>query len=161
MDDKNLITAYFEADHDRLDLLFRQFQLQKKKNFARAKSYFKDFFQGLRRHIVWEEEVLFPAFEKKSGMQGLGPTTVMRLEHHQIGLILEEIHAKVREKDPESDEQEKKLLDVLGAHNQKEEHVLYPSIDQLIPEQNVADLFHEMESIPKERFEACCGSHSH
>jgi hemerythrin superfamily protein len=55
MENQRLITAYFEADHDRLDSLFRHFQLHKRSDMEKAKSYFKVFLQGLKRHIVWEE----------------------------------------------------------------------------------------------------------
>ena len=115
--DKKLITHYFEADHDRLDTLFRHFQAHKRTDFPRAKSYFRNFLRGLKRHIVWEEEILFPIFEAKSGMpQGMGPTQVMRMEHRQIGDALEKIHDKVREQNPDSDPEENALLDVLGRH---------------------------------------------
>jgi len=73
----------------------------------------------------WEEEILFPLFEKKTGMQ-FGPTYVMRNEHKEIAAHLESIHKKVQKADPSSDREEQKLLEVLGAHNQKEEAILYP-----------------------------------
>ena len=153
--DKKLITHYFEADHDRLDTLFRHFQAHKRTDFPRAKSYFRNFLRGLKRHIVWEEEILFPIFEAKSGMpQGMGPTQVMRMEHRQIGDALEKIHDKVREQNPDSDPEENALLDVLGRHNMKEENVLYPGIDDLISEQDAADVFRAMEEIPERKYMA-------
>jgi len=159
---KRLITNYFEADHDRLDVLFRHFQAHKRNDFPKAKSYFRNFLRGLKRHIVWEEEILFPIFETKSGMPaGVGPTQVMRMEHRQIGAALEKIHDKVREQNPDSDADEKALLDVLGQHNMKEESILYPGIDELISEQDAADMFRAMEEIPEEKFASCCGSHAH
>lgn len=159
---KKLITHYFEADHDRLDTLFRHFQAHKRTDFSRAKPYFRNFLRGLKRHIVWEEEILFPVFEKKSGMPpGMGPTEVMRMEHRQIGAALEKIHDKVREMNPDSDAEESVLLGVLGQHNMKEESILYPGIDELISEQDAADMFRAMEEIPEEKYMTCCGSHAH
>lgn len=159
MESQRLITAYFEADHDRLDSLFRHFQLHKRSDMEKAKSYFRVFLQGLKRHIVWEEEVLFPFFEGKSGMpQGTGPTAVMRSEHRQIEQTLEAIHEKVHRKDPGSDPEEKVLLEVLGAHNMKEENILYPAIDQAASPQDAADIFRAMENVPQESFAGCCGS---
>ncbi len=157
-----LITAYFEADHDRLDALLRGFQRLKRQDFPAAKPYFRNFLRGLKRHIVWEEEVLFPLFESKSGMPaGSGPTQVMRMEHRQIGEALEKIHDKVRVQDPESDAEEAVLLAVLGQHNAKEESILYPGIDRLISEQDAADAFRAMEEIPEEKYMSCCGTHGH
>jgi len=53
---KKIFSTYFETDHDRLDLLFRHFQAHKKSDFPRAKSYFRNFLRGLKRHIAWELE---------------------------------------------------------------------------------------------------------
>lgn len=155
---QNPITAYFEADHDRLDSLLKKFRETKRADFKTAKPYFREFFKGLRRHIVWEEDVLFPFFEKMSGVT-MGPTAVMRQEHRIIGGILDRIHAKVRAADPNSDSEENELLTVLEPHNHKEEHILYPAIDQLAGDDHAPTLFLQMEEIPQERFQTCCGSH--
>ncbi len=155
----NTIAQYFEADHSRLDSLFKQFQNKKKESMAEAKAYFKSFNNGLKRHIIWEEDVLFPAFEQKSGMKAGGPTFVMREEHRQIGAALERIHDKVRRADSSSEEDEQVLLGILAGHNQKEEQVLYPAIDKFLSEEEVAGAFLAMENIPAERYQTCCGGH--
>ena len=152
------VTAYFEADHDRLDSLLCQFQANKRGDFKTAKPFFREFFKGLRRHIVWEEEVLFPFFEKASGIR-MGPTEVMRQEHRMIGAILDRIHEKVRRADPDSDAEEQELLAVLKPHNDKEENILYPAIDRFAGPEQAAGLFLAMEEIPLERFMTCCGTH--
>ncbi len=159
--DKKLITAYFEADHDRLDQLFTQFQKAKRVNFKEAKPFFRNFRQGLKRHIIWEEDILFPLFEAKSGMgSGMGPTEVMRREHRIIQDTLETLHSKVREANPDSDEEERALLEVLSGHNMKEENVLYPAIDNLVSEEEAARIFVAMEDISEDRWKSCCGHHS-
>jgi len=157
---KNLIKSYFEADHDRLDLVFRRFQGLKRESYPDAKPYFKVFFKGLKRHIVWEEDVLFPIFEQKMGLKDEGPTFVMRQEHRRIGEFLNRIHEKVRQADVSSDDDEEMLIEVLEAHNFKEEQVLYPALDQMLTEDETAQIFMQMEMIPAERYETCCGSHA-
>jgi len=152
------ITTYFEADHDRLDSLFSKYREKKREDVKAAKPYFREFFKGLRRHIVWEEEVLFPFFEEASGVTS-GPTKVMRGEHRQIGAILDQMHDKVRKADPNTDVEEESLLAVLKPHNDKEESILYPAIDQHAGSGKAADLFLKIEEIPAERFQTCCGSH--
>jgi len=151
------ITDVFEEDHDRLDALFQSFQTLKRHDFAKAKEAFKEFQFGLQRHIVWEEELLFPLWEEKSGMADAGPTVVMRAEHRRIAEQLEAIHRKVAEQNPESDQEEAALLQLLGAHNLKEERVLYPSIDQVATPEECQDIFHKMKQIPEERYRTCCG----
>ena len=64
----------YEQDHDRLDELFKTFQQLKRSDFPKAKEAFKEFKFGLQRHIVWEEDLLFPLWEKKTGMSEGGPT---------------------------------------------------------------------------------------
>lgn len=153
-----IISKYFEADHDRLDDLFKNFQVFKHQDYPRAKENFVGFKHGLQRHIVWEEDILFPLFEKKTGMTSGGPTQVMRMEHREIAGHLEALHAKVKAADPNSDEEEKALLSVLSMHNQKEELILYPAIDKLVTEEDKEAVFEAMKNIPDERYLVCCQS---
>ena len=152
------ISVTFEQDHDRLDALFTTFQQQKRKDPAKAREAFVEFKFGLQRHIVWEEDVLFPKWEENSGMAEGGPTQVMRTEHRIIGECLEAIHQKVQANNPDSDLEEQRLVDVLKSHNMKEERILYPSIDQVITDQERAELYQAMKDIPEERYRTCCGS---
>ncbi len=152
------ISVTFEQDHDRLDALFNTFQQQKRKDFTKAQEAFVEFKFNLQRHIVWEEDVLFPKWEENSGMAEGGPTQVMRTEHRMIGQCLEAIHEKVQAQDPESDREEGRLLEILKSHNMKEERILYPSIDQVISEAERSELYQAMKEIPEERYRTCCGS---
>jgi iron-sulfur cluster repair protein YtfE (RIC family) len=159
MSEQKTISEFYEQDHDRLDELFKTFQKLKRSDFAKAKEAFKAFKFGLQRHIVWEEGVLFPLWEEKTGMSEGGPTFVMRAEHRQIGQQLEAIHGKVADHNPDSDQEEQALLDLLGSHNMKEERVLYPAIDQLTSAEERETVFLNMNDIPEERYKLCCGQH--
>ena len=159
MSEQQTVSAFFEQDHDRLDELFKTFQQLKRSDFSKAKEAFKDFKFGLQRHIVWEEDVLFPLWEKKTGMSESGPTPVMRHEHRQIGQQLEAIHGKVSEQNPDSDKEEQALLDLLGSHNRKEELRLYPAIDQVAGTEGQEAILQSMKNIPEERYNLCCGQH--
>lgn len=151
------IVNYYERDHDRLDGLFKAYLENKPKDLEKAKGCFKDFLTGLKRHIVWEEEILFPAFEAKTGMRDSGPTAVMRMEHRQIHGFLDGIHEAVRRGEPCDPRIEQSLMDTLGQHNVKEENVLYPMLDNLLSEEERAEVFRKMEALPKERYDRCCG----
>jgi len=159
MNGQKTVSAFFEQDHDRLDELFKTFQQLKRSDFPKAKEAFKEFKFGLQRHIVWEEDVLFPLWEKKTGMSESGPTPVMRHEHRQIGQQLEAIHGKVSEQNPDSDKEEQALLDLLGSHNRKEELRLYPAIDQVAGTEGQEAILQSMKNIPEERYNLCCGQH--
>jgi iron-sulfur cluster repair protein YtfE (RIC family) len=154
------IVDYFEKDHNRLDDLFEDFNRWKSKDYLKAKEFFVAFKFGLQRHIVWEEEILFPIFEEATGMIDEGPTYVMRREHRMIGEKLEAIHKKVQIKDPNSDAEEKELLSILTLHNEKEERILYPAIQHIVEQkENIQEIFKKMRDIPEERYKTCCGTH--
>jgi regulator of cell morphogenesis and NO signaling len=159
MSEQKAITEFFEQDHDRLDELFKTFQQLKRSDFPKAKEAFKGFKVGLQRHIVWEEDLLFSLWEKKTGMSDSGPTPAMRNEHRQIGQQLEAIHRKVANRNMDSDQEEQALLNLLGSHNRKEERALYPAIDQVTSAEEREAVFLNMNNIPEERYRLGCGQH--
>jgi len=159
MSEQRTITAFYEQDHDRLDELFKTFQQLKRSDFPKADEAFKEFKFGLQRHIVWEEDVLFPLWEKETGMSEGGATSVMRAEHRQIGQHLEAIQRKVTEQNPDSDQEEQALLNLLGSHNMKEERVLYPGIDRVTSAGERETVFQNMKNISEERYKLACGQH--
>lgn len=141
------ISTMFDEDHERLDALFKSFQTLKRTDFLKAKNAFLEFKAGLQRHVAWEEEVMFPLWEKKSGMTGGGPTIVMRNEHREIGDCLESLARKIQAQNPETDREEEILLDLLDRHNMSEEEVLYPEMDHLISAEERETAFRAMEKI--------------
>jgi iron-sulfur cluster repair protein YtfE (RIC family) len=153
------IRTFFAEDHDRLDGLFARFRERKRADYADAKLSFREFMFGLQRHIVWEEQILFPLFEQKTGIRDGGPTEVMRREHRLIGERLEAVHDKVRRHDPESHAEEKALQVALEAHNQKEEMVLYPILDRLLTDADREAVIEAMARVPEEAYRTCCGHH--
>jgi len=159
MTEGKTIREFFERDHDRLDELFKTFQQLKRSDFHKAEQAFKDFKVGLQRHIVWEEDLLFSLWEKKTGMSDSGPTPAMRNEHRQIGEQLEAIHRKVANQNVDSDQEEEGLLSLLSSHNRKEERALYPAIDQVTSAEERETVFLNMNNIPEERYKLCCGQH--
>ena len=78
MSEQKTIREFYEKDHGRLDELFKTFQQLKRSHPPKAKGVFEEFKFGLERHIVWEEDLLFPLWEKKTGRSEEGPTVVMQ-----------------------------------------------------------------------------------
>lgn len=76
-------------------------------------------------------------------MKDAGPTAVMRMEHGQIQQLLEAIGEAIGKRDPGASIQA--LVEVLTAHNQKEENVLYPWLDRALSAQETADLLQRMK----------------
>jgi len=144
----NTVTDFMGKDHDRLDEIFAQFRQIKHTEPEKAKALITEFKSGLERHIIWEEEILFPLFEEKTGMVNTGPTAVMRMEHQQIKGFLGKIHTSVMNNDMQTDDLESSLLQVLTAHNQKEESILYPWIDTSVADKEKQESFERMKSVP-------------
>lgn len=159
MTEQKTIAAYYKEDHDRLDELFKTFQTLKRSDFTKAMEAFKEFKVGLQRHILWEEELLFPLWEEKTGMIEDGPTPVMRYEHSQIRQLLDAIHQRVEGLNPETDQDEQALINLLSSHNRKEERALYPAIDNVVSLDERATVFDNMNRIPEDRYNSCCSQH--
>jgi regulator of cell morphogenesis and NO signaling len=140
------INQHYTEDHQRLDDLFHEFQELKSTNRRKAERLFHEFKTGLERHIVWEEKILFPAFEEKFTQLQSGPTAVMRLEHQEIRRHLDAIAGKLAEENFETADDEFALDAVLCPHNHKEEGILYPMMDQVFSEQERSGMFLEMNN---------------
>jgi len=141
------ILEFMTVDHDRLDNIFSELMALGAGDGKRAQALFGDFRSGLERHIVWEEDLLFPIFERSTGMRDAGPTAVMRMEHRQIREILEQIDQTLRAENPPAIARlANALLQVLGSHNQKEEHILYPAIDNVAEEQERQQAIDQMSA---------------
>jgi regulator of cell morphogenesis and NO signaling len=130
------VTEALAWDHDRLEELERKaFEERAAGRVAEAARAYDTFARGLRRHIGFEEEILFPEFERRAGIpRDFGPTAVMRAEHREIEGLLEHISREIGDPAADADSPRRRLHEVLGAHNVKEERVLYPGTDRLLRE---------------------------
>ena len=128
------VTEALAWDHDRLDALeAAAFRKRSEGDFGAARALYAEFALGLRRHIGFEEQLVFPAFEQKTGLPPTaGPTAVMRVEHREIEGLLDRIEASMGEAGSPAEALRRQLHAVLGDHNLKEEQVLYPSTDDLL-----------------------------
>ena len=128
------VSELLGSDHRRLDAILADAKRGLAAgDVAGAAARFAAFREGLERHIVAEEEVLFPAFEALTGLSGGGPTQVMRAEHAELRRLLDELAASLARG---GDEERTSLFGVLSglirAHNGKEERILYPMTDQAL-----------------------------
>ena len=139
------ILKFMSVDHDRLDNKIKKYSTEKLVDIERAESIFLSFKSELERHIIWEEDILFPVFERKTGIKDGGPTSVMRIEHIEIKKYLQEIKRKLHVKKIQDPcKEEVALFKVLESHNQKEENILYPGIDNLTSEQEKEQMIKQM-----------------
>ncbi|MFI5184188.1 MAG: DUF2249 domain-containing protein [Vicinamibacteria bacterium] len=127
------VTEALAWDHDRLDSLEQKaFELFASGDAQGALARWAEFAVGLKRHIRFEEEILFPAFEEKAGIPaGHGPTAVMRGEHREIERLIDSI-GRAFAGDGAALPLRSDLHRLLGDHNVKEENVLYPGTDRCL-----------------------------
>ncbi len=95
-----------------------------------AKEAFGKFYKNTDKHFRIEEELLFLEFENIT-QNTMGPTNVMRMEHQNIRLQLEEIKS-ILEKDTLDKRDLEAIKNIienlfinLQQHNLKEEQILY------------------------------------
>lgn len=145
------ITAILTADHRRGDRLFdAALRAAGQADWSACHEQFSAFVQALRHHMGIEEEVLFPAFEQATGIHGSGPTWVMRQEHRQMLAALEQIAAAIAARDAENfDALTQSFAARMAAHSAKEERVLYPMCDEMLPGFNADTLLDEGVSQPR------------
>ena len=142
LDANRTITEFLQTDHTRLDSLYNGFQEAiKAGNWEQATVSWNEFSHGLKRHIRIEEELLFPAFEEKTGMKDAGPTFVMKMEHTDIKELLDQIGALTQAQNERgASDTAYRLTNTLVDHNMKEEHILYPESDSFLTEAERAAL---------------------
>ena len=126
------IHEYMSRHHELCDSIFGRAKAAVGKDWPTAERDCKAFLQQINQHIEAEENLLFPAFEDKTGMVG-GPTHVMRMEHAQLRELFGEMLAAIAATDAEDYLRNADLVAaLLHEHNMKEENILYPMLDNLL-----------------------------
>jgi len=126
-----VIREFMTCDHRDCDDLFVGIEAAVVgADWPEAEAALKNFSAAMLRHFGAEEEILFPAFEGKTGMR-MGPTQVMRSEHLQMRELLADMEAALANQDGEEySGAAETLLIMMQQHNLKEENILYPMCDQ-------------------------------
>ncbi|HKB15726.1 MAG TPA: hemerythrin domain-containing protein [Planctomycetota bacterium] len=145
------ITDFFQRDHREIDALYHGALERAREGAAGpALSTFEEYDRSLERHIRWEEDLVFPAFEEASGLRGGGPTEVMRAEHREIRALKQRLRAQIAALRGPADrtaplwETARSLERVLREHNAKEESVLYLACDQTLPRESRAGILRQV-----------------
>jgi hemerythrin-like domain-containing protein len=127
------ISDYMSADHHRCDELFAVAEeAVGNGKWERIAATSGEFLESMRHHFAMEEDVLFPAFEERTGMS-MGPTEVMRMEHQQMRGLFDAMAQAVEKRDQDDYlGQAETLLILMQQHNLKEEQILYRMADQML-----------------------------
>lgn len=101
-------------------------------DWSTAGSGWDSFTADLEHHLRQEEELLFPAFEARTGNTS-GPTAVMKVEHQQMRDLLQQVGQAISDQDSDTAlDLTETLMVLMQQHNMKEEQILYPMSDQVL-----------------------------
>ena len=141
------IVDFLGSDHRACDELFAAAEnAVAQKNWDGARSLFDRFQAAMAHHFAMEEDVLFPAFESRTGNR-MGPTQVMRMEHAQMLGLLQDMASAVAASNQSRYLGLSETLNMLmQQHNLKEENMLYPMSDQVLGDEADA-VIHAMGAI--------------
>ena len=144
----------FTLDHARLQRSLDAVRRTRSVDAAHAVTLFRAFRQALEQHLHREEEVLFTTIERRMGRGG--PTAVMHADHRRILRALDRLERRLATGDPRCDEEEASLIEILEAHEFKEERILYPIVDRLLGAAERRRLLADLERVPARGSPACC-----
>jgi hemerythrin-like domain-containing protein len=131
------LSALLEQEHHEIDAGIEAFVRGLDAGAARGEDLSRAV-AALRRHIYLEEEFLFPPL-RSAGM--LAPVLVMLREHGEIWRSLDAIDGIDVDQDPAAAAKVcAQLLDLLSAHNAKEEPIIYPQGDKVLSPEAQSDL---------------------
>ena len=142
-----LISDYMNRHHKHCDDLFaRAEDMAAASDWTGLARDGATFLREMERHIGIEEDLLFPAFEERTGMTG-GPTETMRMEHEQMRGMFAQMRAAIEARDAEQYlGVAETLLILLQQHNMKEEDMMYPMLDQSLGD-DAPGLLRQLEAI--------------
>ncbi len=116
------------ADHRELDTVFEEFRTTPAGDRARRMELFHAFAEELRTHIALEEEHLFPRFGEGDPVRRAIVETMLE-EHRRILDVLVRMEGRLAGEDGRTEDLEEELINVLWAHNAREENAVYPWFD--------------------------------
>jgi regulator of cell morphogenesis and NO signaling len=155
MTDESL-SAALEREHHEIDDGIERFSAGSQHDGALRQSI-----TALRRHIYLEEEFLFPALRADGDVGLIAPIMVMLREHGQMWLTLDELERAVDNAAPNALELCHQLLVELQHHNMKEERIIYPAADQMLPAAAAARLAVFLGSSQLPGGWVCAKAHQH
>jgi len=141
------ILEFLGNDHRVCDDLFASAEAAVAKNSWDSARDLHDRFQAaMAHHFAMEEDVLFPAFEARTG-NSMGPTQVMRMEHTQMRSLMQDMASAVATSNQSNFLGLSETLNMLmQQHNLKEENMLYPMSDRVLGDERDG-LIRSMETL--------------
>lgn len=140
------IYGFYSDDHNRLDGLFQHYLTLKEKEHDKAITVLEEFKFGLEQHMAWEEAILFSEYDVRlPSADEESPTVDLRFEHEQLREYLGIVLRKLKANDRDTDKDEARLAELLGAHNWAEETGLYLKLDEVLTDHDREEIRQRMK----------------
>ena len=122
------VNDYLCCDHKRLDIVFESLMVSVKDNkpLDYQQSLFQLFKSGLLRHMHWEENIIYPIYTSYAG-QKVELIDDRISEHRELESMIKVVESQCETKFDV--DYLMALGQYLSAHNEKEEKLLYPVMD--------------------------------
>jgi iron-sulfur cluster repair protein YtfE (RIC family) len=146
---ENSFYDFFHKDHQRIRGIFDHYQDSLAKDKEHSPENLRTLKQSLHRHILWEDRLIFPIFEAESVAYLANSTKEVRREHGEILNLLSAMTKRLEQKGFSGPE-EAALETLLESHTFKEEHIIYPYIDQHVTRNEREMVFRNMRKIDAE-----------
>jgi len=140
------ISDFMKLHHKMLTVMLDEFR-SSKKDTPKRERLFANFASLLEKHMIFEEEVLFPLFEGKTGTESLNKSTsTLRKDHKQVRDLAEKIK-KMMNNNADTDKLENHLVEILQEHEKTEFDIVYPWLDEAIGEDAAKAIIRGMKTI--------------
>ena len=131
--DPDSLDDALRADHERLDALLSQLNSSLAAGPQAAAAALAPFSQGLKRHMAWEDESLFPAVKQVASTKERRSIESLEIDHERLRETLRSLESALAAGDVGAAEPLASWLStLLQGHNYDEEHGVYVEADRLL-----------------------------
>lgn len=140
------VSEFLGWDHRRLEDLFAAgMTAANADDWDTAQARLAEHRVGLLHHADIEDAILFPAYNDATGNMPGGPTEMMIEEHRGVRTELANIAGAVKDQNAEDlADAHQRLDDVLTQHHAQEEEILFPSMDETFPADQLNQLIEKL-----------------
>lgn len=139
------VVEYMHSDHARLEgLLGHIVRRLSADDLVAVEVPFREFSCGLQRHMRAEEEILFPVFERATGIAS-GALALIHREHESLTRQLEAVATGLATGGAHDEACELKAI--LEQHNMNEECFVYRQTDDQLGSQTLDQVVHLMQLV--------------
>jgi hemerythrin-like domain-containing protein len=120
-----------KADHTHVKDLFRQYEAAGHRAHQRKQGIAEEVFAELEVHTTLEEELFYPAMNRKTDQDGKDLLAEAMEEHHVVTTLMDELKG-LDPKDERYNAKFKVLMDNVAHHIEEEEGEMFPEAEEVL-----------------------------